>query len=55
MADQEDAQVVDPGIDESVKKLTPEKIEKTILKVLNPRTSARLKICLETCMQAWPA
>lgn len=43
--------VADPGIDESIKKLTPEKIEKVINGVLNLRnTAARFKAPLETCI-----
>ena len=34
--------VVDPGLDESIKKLTPEQIETTINKVLTKETAARL-------------
>jgi len=41
--------VEDPGIDEKIKKLTPEKIEKTINGVLG-RLSARMKLAIETCI-----
>jgi Fe-S oxidoreductase len=50
MADLQDALVVDPGIDESIAKLTPERIEKTILRVLKKENSGRLKVYLETCV-----
>ena len=50
MADQEDAQVVDPGIDEQIVKLTPERIEKVINRVLKQESAARLKMYLETCV-----
>ena len=33
MADQEDAKVVDPGLDEQVAKLTPDRIEKVMPKI----------------------
>ena len=41
--------VEDPGIDEKIKKLTPEKIEKTINEVLG-RISARMKLAIGTCI-----
>jgi len=43
--------VADPGFDETVKKLTPEKIEKVVNAVLNMRgTAARFKAPLDTCI-----
>src|SRR4030042_1223146 len=42
--------VIDPGIDETIKNLTPEKIESVIKKVLDNETAARLKVYLETCV-----
>jgi Fe-S oxidoreductase len=42
--------VVDPGIDEGVKNLNPEKIEKTIQWVLEKEAAARLKVYIETCI-----
>jgi len=42
--------VVDPGLDETIKKLTPEQIEGTIKKVLTKETAARLKIYMQTCV-----
>lgn len=43
--------VADPGFDEAIKKLTPEKIEQVINGVLNLRnTAARFKVPLETCI-----
>jgi len=50
MADPAEAQVVDPGLDESIKKLTPERIAKVINTVLSPQ-SARLKVYLQTCVR----
>ncbi len=40
----------DVGLDESIKVLTPEKIEKTIKAVLPEKLSARIKVVLETCI-----
>jgi Fe-S oxidoreductase len=45
----EDA-VVDPGLDEKVKKLTPEKIENVINKVLTEETAARLNVYMRSCV-----
>ncbi|RJP55401.1 MAG: (Fe-S)-binding protein [Deltaproteobacteria bacterium] len=42
--------VVDPGLDETIKKLTSEKIEKTINKVLTKGAAARLKVYMQTCV-----
>jgi Fe-S oxidoreductase len=42
--------VVDPGLDESIKKLTPERIEQAVNRVLKHESSARLKVFLETCI-----
>ncbi|MCP4600477.1 MAG: (Fe-S)-binding protein [Proteobacteria bacterium] len=50
MADLDDAKVVDPGIDDKIKLLTPERIEQVAKKVLTKECSARLKIYLETCV-----
>jgi len=50
MADAVDAQVVDPGLDEAVKKLTPERIQEVIQRVLQEESAARLKVYLETCV-----
>ncbi len=51
MADMEDAKVVDPGIDDQIEKLTPERIEKTINRVLKKESAARFKVYLETCVR----
>ena len=50
MADAADAQVVDPGVDENIKKLTPERIEQVINRVLTEECAARLRIYLDTCV-----
>ncbi|MFZ6016369.1 MAG: (Fe-S)-binding protein [Nitrospirota bacterium] len=42
--------VIDPGIDETVKNLNPEKIEKTIKQVLEKESAARLRTYIQTCM-----
>jgi Fe-S oxidoreductase len=50
MADLADAQVVDPGVDDQIKKLTPERIQRTIQRVLKQESAARLKVYLQTCV-----
>jgi Fe-S oxidoreductase len=50
MADMADAAVVDPGIDEQIAKLTPERIERVIKRVLKQESAARLKMYLDTCV-----
>jgi heterodisulfide reductase subunit C len=42
--------IPDPGLDETIKDLTPEKIEKAIKAVLPPTLLARLRGPLETCI-----
>jgi len=42
--------VVDPGMDETIKKLTPEIIQETIQRVLKTETAARLKTYVKTCV-----
>ncbi|MES0447337.1 MAG: 4Fe-4S dicluster domain-containing protein, partial [Desulfobacterales bacterium] len=42
--------VVDEGIDKGIARLTPEKIEQVINKVLTTETGARLKTYVETCV-----
>jgi len=42
--------VVDPGLDESIKRLTPERIEQVVNHVLDNETSAKLKVYVETCV-----
>lgn len=42
--------VVDPGLDEKIKKLTPEKIEDVISKVLTEETAARLNVYMQSCV-----
>lgn len=43
-------QLVDKGIEQGIEDLTPEKIEKTINKVLKSETGARFKAYVETCV-----
>ncbi|MBW2525263.1 MAG: (Fe-S)-binding protein [Deltaproteobacteria bacterium] len=50
MADREDAEVVDPGLDDVIAKLKPKQIEATIRRVLEEENAARLKVYLETCV-----
>ena len=45
-----ESKVVDPGLDESIKKLTHAKIEQVVNHVLDNETSARLKAYIETCV-----
>jgi len=42
--------VVDPGLDETIKKLTPEIIQGTIQRVIKNETAARLKTYVKTCV-----
>ncbi len=42
--------VLDAGLDETIKKLTPEKIEKVINKALAAMGGARLKTYVDTCI-----
>ncbi|HIC92488.1 MAG TPA: (Fe-S)-binding protein, partial [Syntrophaceae bacterium] len=46
----EEKKVEDAGLDETVKKLTPDKIEKVIDKVLKGECGARLKTYIDTCI-----
>lgn len=50
MWDEEHKQVVDPGLDETIKKLTPERIEQVINHVFDNETAARLKVYVDTCV-----
>ena len=50
MADLVDMQVIDPGVDENIAKLTPERIEQTINRVLTKESAARLEVYLQTCV-----
>ncbi len=43
-------QVKDAGIDEGIKKLTPEKIAAVVNRVMDKETAARMKIYLDTCV-----
>ncbi len=43
-------EVIDPGIEEGIKKLTPDKIEQTISFVIDKETAARFKAYMETCI-----
>ena len=42
--------VVDPGLDETIKKLTSERIRSVVERVLTKESAARLKVYLETCV-----
>jgi Fe-S oxidoreductase len=50
MNETSESQVEDPGIDEAVERLTPEKIQSVVQRVLTKEAAARLKIYLDTCV-----
>jgi Fe-S oxidoreductase len=50
MADQVINKVSDPGLDETVKKLTREDVRKVVERVLTRENAARLRVYLETCV-----
>ena len=50
MADLADQQVVDAGLDQTIKQLTPERITKVINSVLSQAVAGRLKLYLKTCV-----
>jgi Fe-S oxidoreductase len=50
MTETPESQVVDPGLDQAIEKLTPEEIQRTVQRVLTKESAARLKIYLETCV-----
>jgi len=50
MEDRPESQVVDPGLDETIKKLTPERIEQVVRHVIDNETKARLKVYVDTCV-----
>jgi len=50
MKDTPESRVVDPGLDETIKKLTPEKIERVVKHVLTKENAARLKVYIDTCV-----
>jgi Fe-S oxidoreductase len=50
MWNEEHKQVVDPGLDETIKKLTPERIEQVVNHVFDNETAARLKVYVDTCV-----
>ena len=49
-AKQVDQIIPDEGIDKGLARLTEDRIEKTILRVLNVEAGARLKVYVETCV-----
>jgi Fe-S oxidoreductase len=42
--------VADPGLDDAIAKLTPEKIQAVVQRVLTKETAARLEVYIETCV-----
>ena len=51
MNDNTENQVVDAGLDETIKKLTPEKIQTVVNQVLDKESAARLQVYIETCVR----
>jgi succinate dehydrogenase/fumarate reductase-like Fe-S protein len=51
MTETPESRVVDPGLDEAIAKLTPEKIQAAVQRVFTKESAARLKIYLETCVR----
>ena len=51
MSETPESQVVDPGIDEAIERLTPEQIQSAVQRVLTKESAARLKVYLETCVR----
>jgi Fe-S oxidoreductase len=50
MADLTDQQVIDPGLDQTSARLSPERIEAVIRQVLDNESAARMQVYLETCV-----
>ncbi len=50
MNDTPQGHVADPGLDDAIAKLTPEKIQAVVQRVLTKETAARLKVYIETCV-----
>lgn len=44
-------QVVDAGLDEPIKKLTPERIQQVVKHVMTKETAARLQVYVDTCVR----
>jgi len=51
MSDPKDMAVKDPGIDDAIAKLTPERIQAAIRQVLDRESAARLQVYLQTCVR----
>ncbi len=51
MSEADDNVIADEGIDEGLKKLTPEKIQEVVNGALDRETAARMKIYLDTCVR----
>jgi len=50
MEDTPESKVIDPGLDETSKKLTPQQIEKVVKHVFTKENAARLKVYIDTCV-----
>jgi Fe-S oxidoreductase len=51
MTETPESLVVDPGLDEAIARLTPEKIQSAVQRVFTKESAARLKIYLDTCVR----
>ena len=51
MTETPESRVVDPGFDEGIAKLTPEKIQAAVRRVLTKESAARLKIIIEKAIE----
>jgi len=49
-APKEEKKIIDEGLERGIEKLTPERIEKVVNRVLNGESGARLKAYVETCI-----
>jgi Fe-S oxidoreductase len=49
-APKEEKKIIDQGLERGVEKLTPERIEKVVNRVINGESGARLKAYVETCI-----
>lgn len=50
LIDSPESKVVDPGLDETIKKLTPEKIKRVVNHVLTKENAGRLQMYVDTCV-----
>ncbi len=50
MKDPRENKVIDPGLDESIKRLTPQRIQSVVKRVMTKENSTRLKVFVDTCV-----